>query len=43
MESFSRVLLIFVAVLAAIQLINGGWSRLRLWARTKFVGVPVAA
>lgn len=43
MESFSRVVIWLFATLLVLQLVTGGWSRLRAWLSVKFIGVPAPA
>lgn len=42
-SSVSRLIVwLFVTVLA-LQLVTGGWARMRQWLSAKFIGVQVAA
>lgn len=43
MSSFANVLVWLIAVVAILQIANGGWSRLRQWLSAWFIGVPKAA
>jgi hypothetical protein len=41
--SFSRVLVWLLVTVMLLQLVLGGWARLRSWLHIKFIGVQRAA
>lgn len=45
MESFARLVVWLFVTLLVLQLVmpGGGWSRMRAWLSSKFIGVQVAA
>lgn len=43
MASFSRLVVWLFVVLVVLQLVTGGWGRMRAWLAAKFIGVPKAA
>lgn len=38
MESFSRVIVWLLATVLFLQLLLGGWGRMRQWLHVKFIG-----